>query len=170
MGLFPLILLLLVSWNLPFGPWREDYRYRQIKEHMANCYKRNEGPSSCPLFEGMSAKLVQAYEELGEQFSPDRPKEEQVWEWLSQRNHFARQGRRMTLCRFQAVVKGMKERMPCWQFDLFGRTYVALEEDYLRGRGLSQRLQQKASGSGDAVTEGGNTTSAQVLTFEDRAV
>lgn len=166
-GLFPLVLLLLISFNLPFGPFKEDMRHRQLVEHLSNCFKRNTA-KNCALFEGMASKLMKAYEALGEQFGEDRSKEEQLWEWMAQKSIFQRQGRRMTLCRFQAVVKGMKERLPMWHFDLFARTYVALEEDFLKGRGLQQKIQAKAAGQREQVTEGGNSTSTNVLGFEAR--
>ncbi len=59
--------------------------------------------------------------------SADRSKEEQVWDWLAERATFARQGRRVTKPRFQAVVAAMQDHIPYWHIDLFERVYVALE-------------------------------------------
>ena len=46
-GLSGLILIGVVSWNLPHGPMQDQLRYRQCKEHMASCY-RELTPENCP--------------------------------------------------------------------------------------------------------------------------
>lgn len=116
-GLFPLALLMVVSFNLPFGPMREDFRYVQLKAHMANCFQRN-GPGTSPLYQSLSAPLAEACKAMGYQFSNDRPLDDQVWELLSQRAHFVRQGRRCTMCRFQALTTTMGDRLPWWAIEL----------------------------------------------------
>lgn len=164
-GLFPLILLLLVSWNLPSGPFKEDFRHRQIVERMEQCFRRNS-PTACPLFEGMCSKKIQDFKDQGYPFSEDALADLQAWELMKARAHFPKQGRRITLCRFQAVVKALKDHNHSWHIELFGRTCVALEEYMLKGKALDQKMHLKAAGQAETVAEGGGTTSSNVLSFE----
>ena len=47
-GLGGLILLSVVSWNLPHGPKHTQLRYNQCKERMKSCYELMT-PETCPL-------------------------------------------------------------------------------------------------------------------------
>ena len=164
-GLRPLVLLLLVSFNLPFGPMREDYRHLQIKEHMRLCFERQCSHAQ-PLYVSLAGKIVEAYERMGHEFHDRTSREEQCWELLAARAHFCRQGRKATLCRFLAIVTTLRERLPYWYIDLFERTYVCIEEDFLKGRGL-ERLALRP-GPTEVVAEGGSSTNARVPQWDDK--
>lgn len=164
-GLFPLILLLLASWNRLFGSFKADFRHGQIVGHMEQCVRRSS-PTACPFFEGMCSNIIQDFKDQGYPFSEDALADLQAWELMKARADFPKQGRRITLCRFQAVVKTLKDHIHSWHTELFGRTYVALEEDMLKGKALEQKLHLNAAGQAETVAEGGGTTSSNAFGFE----
>lgn len=58
-GLRPLMLLMVCSLNLPFGPQKEDIRYLQIKYHMKQCFTKNNA-STQPLFQSLAGKVIES--------------------------------------------------------------------------------------------------------------
>ena len=147
----PLMLLMVVSMNLPFGPYKEDWRFHQIRDHMKHNFAKNTARTQ-PLFQALANHIIAAYEALGHFFSEDSEKDVQAWNLLKDRAWFSKQGRRITLCRFLAFISGLKHHLPEWALHLWERTYVALEEDYFKNKSL-QRLIIKPTRS-EAMQDG----------------
>ena len=100
-GLYGLVLLYVVSCNVPHGPDCEDLRVRQIKEH-CNWIYLSANPEDVELFIQYLDKLVAALKAMGVEFSGDNIARE-VWDYMSSRQLFAKQGRKTCMVRFQAV-------------------------------------------------------------------
>lgn len=164
-GLRPLVLLFLVSVNVPHGPIRDGWRLQQIKECLGRCYDSNT-PETTPLFMSMAAHLIEAFEKQGFEWATDlekKSKEQQVWEALRERNRLQKHGRRTQLVRFLALVQALRTHLPNWWVDLWERTWVALEEDFLKGRSLA-RMVIKAP----AAPEGETTTNPDHMQWDDK--
>lgn len=69
-GVWPLMLLYVISMNLPHGPDREDWRHNQIKQHLVDLYQ-NYQPDEVPLFEAMAPDIIDAMKKNGHRlFTP----------------------------------------------------------------------------------------------------
>ena len=64
MGWYNFVLLLLITWNLPFGPDDEHLRIAQIKEKMKHCYETMR-PEEVPEFLEMAPKMIEELEDNG---------------------------------------------------------------------------------------------------------
>ena len=127
-GLYGLVLLYVVSCNVPHGPDCEDLRYRQIKEHTTWLYK-NAKPEQVELFMQCLPKLVAALKAMGVEFSSDNIAQ-QVWDFMSNRQVFAKQGSKTCMVRFQAV-SSMLRTVSSFVFGLVVFLYPLTTPTYL---------------------------------------
>lgn len=95
LDIWDLLLILLVSWNLEFGPRQEESRRSDLRCALESCYK-GRLPSQTPLFLEYLPRMVAELEAHDIVVFPrDRSIEEEVWEWLSTRNRYGTMGRRV---------------------------------------------------------------------------
>ena len=166
-GLYPLVLLLVVGWNLLHGPDKEDTRWHQVREGLGDMYARSQW-YDVPLFVSMAPRIIASLRQMGVDFGPAEAPEAVAWSWMRKRAAFLRQGSHTVLSRFQAIAAGLKTHMPFWPIELYERTAVDLEEDFLVGKKFLQKFVARP-GRTDVVEEGGGTTSSAALTMESRA-
>ena len=88
-GLYGLVLLSVVSFNLPFGPDSEDLRQRQIQETMKHRYQHTR-PQDAVLFQHLLPRIIHALRKLGHAFqsSGGRELEDEVWAIMAERSMF----------------------------------------------------------------------------------
>lgn len=166
-GLFQLWLLLLVSWNMVYGPDDDNLRLHQLREAMESCFKKHT-PRSCPLFLELAPEMLKNLEEHGVQFSGEEDAETELWKWLEKRQKFVKAGRKTNLNRFQGSVTTAQRSLPYWWVDAFERVYTCLELDMMKGRQFMQRLVLR-SGPAEEVGETGSTNPKK-LTIESRSL
>ena len=106
-GLHSLVLVGMVSWNLMFGPDKEDMRYRQLKEHLDWLYENSE-PSQVPLFQHLAGYIIDAMLALGYSFTDMANADVEAWDYMRERSRFRRQGKKACLARFQALSATLK--------------------------------------------------------------
>lgn len=58
MDVFPLVILTLVVWNLPFGPWDQGARHQQVVAAMEEYFKGLDR-FTCPLFDAMKDVMAE---------------------------------------------------------------------------------------------------------------
>ena len=63
-NLYSLMLLGVISWNVPFGPDKEDQRFLQIKGHMAWVFE-NCQPTDLLLFQALLPRILGCMRRLG---------------------------------------------------------------------------------------------------------
>ena len=160
--------LMMCSWNLPGGPNNDVQRFLGFREAMAHAFSKLT-PDSCPLFQSMASDITSAFRAKGHEYPTEVPETDHTWRLLAERGWYVSPGNRTNLNRFQGGVARAIETQGDWAIDLFERTFTALESDFLRGKKLHERLVLK-HGSGEAVTEGGNRMSVDVVTIEDRSL
>jgi len=94
------------------------------------------------------------------QWTKDIPLEQEVWEHCKATDPFSRKGYQLNLNRFQGVIEVAEEwTLPRWSIDLWERTFVALEEDMLKGKGVAKLFlrpgpMEGVGGSGSTSNEG----------------
>ena len=98
-GLYPFVLLLMITHNLNHGPPKEeDLRYKQLCESRSYLYSKFTANTSV-LFQtrarGIAAELDGLYEA-----NPGQSREEALWEYLAGQAPFERKGHRAKLCEF----------------------------------------------------------------------
>jgi hypothetical protein len=62
--LFGFWLCMLISWNLPFGPDKDDMRYCQLRAAMQAYFKHNT-PRTAVLFQELAPLIIQEHEQSG---------------------------------------------------------------------------------------------------------
>lgn len=123
--LWDLWLLLMVSWNLEYGPWMEERRKAELQE--ATIYTRFS-LAEVPLYTEMAPMIIAELEAGGVAvFARERPVEEECWEWMSQRARTPASRRRIALNRFGGSLHAAQRNLPFWHLQLFERLLLALE-------------------------------------------
>lgn len=163
--LFSFWLCMLISWNVPFGPNKDDLRFDELRATLrgvlAQPYQENV------LFMAMANRLGDAFSRNGHVFSASEPLEPQIWEKLKEREWFVREGYRGNLCRFLALIACPRRHVSWWEVDEFERVACALDQNYLARNAFMQKVQLRIS-SAEAQAEG-STDSAKV-NLEDRTL
>lgn len=158
-------LLMLISFNLPFGPDRDDYRYHQMRDAM-KAYFATHCARDAYLYQSLSASIIAEHERAGVQYQGLQAPDEECWAFLAEMQHFAKVGRRTNLNRFMGSVEAAQANVPNWHTDLFERTWVCLSLDFLRGQKFLTRFKLRP-GAAEEVPEGGGTTSSAKMSIED---
>lgn len=138
-GLYPLILLWIISCNLLHGPGREDYRCAQLRDHMQELLKQPT-PVDVPLFQALAPRIIAAFEDSGADFVSGVSEELQAWRMLPERQAFLKEGPRATMCRFAGTLRA---NLPFWAIQQFERTHVALEEHFVSNASFVKHLRLK---------------------------
>lgn len=145
-------LLRLVHVNLLHGSDKENFRHEQFKAHLQE--ELEQAHTDSPLFMSLSGRIVEALRSLGYAFDTETPGEEQAWEYLRERAQQLPEGKRTTMCRFQAVAGSLRANMPWWSVHLYERVLVGLQEDFLHNRTFINKFARRQVGQADEPDEG----------------
>ena len=168
LGLWNLWLLLLVTWNLEFGPHRDSERRNQIRTLLDTVYKFRK-PHEVPIFEAAAPTIAAELEAAGlASFPRERPLNEELWDWLKTDNAAGTMGRRVAMNRFGAPQHAAMYGQGLWSKRLMERTVLALEQDWLTGEKFLEKMQIKpgAPEAGGETSEVG--TNPKLITVSDK--
>ena len=123
-------LLLLISWNLPWGPSDDEYRRNQLDEAMKHFYAINTEEN--PLYQNHCFGIAQDLEDAGiVTFPRGRPLEEDVFEYVKSQSLLAKTDRRTSNCRFGGTLVSAIYNLPLWGMQTSQRQYTALKPGHL---------------------------------------
>jgi hypothetical protein len=94
--------------------------------------------------------------------------EQELWDYVMRESFSRRFGSKINANRFLGTVHAAHHNSRFWAIDCFVRTYVALELDMLKVRGLAERLQLQCSAN-EEPGEAPTATSGR-LSIEDRSL
>jgi len=167
-GLYQLWLLLVVSWNLPHGPDRDDMRFHQLREATEHLFETTT-PGSCPLFLGHSHEMVRELRDAGVDFPGEAGVEQELWNYLKKRGFYVTVGSRFNMCRFQSCIATAEDNVGTWLVDWLERTHAAVVLDFLHGKALENKIILMSSAA-DEVPEGGGSTNPAKVSVQDRTL
>lgn len=168
-GVWNLILLCVISWNLDYGPWQEESRRTELEHAMTIIYSKYT-PADCPVFQAALPRMVVELESAGiVSFDRERPLEEEVWDFLGERSRKPAAGRRTALNRFLGAYNAASKFGPWWSVTLWERTALAIESGSLRGRHLAEKVATKAQ-EADMAASANTSTDGKRLQLEDRTL
>ena len=153
-GVKGLWLLMLVSWNLPWGWEREALRLQELRDSMKELFSLFNARNCC-LFLELVSEIIEDHEMADIIYPGEADPDLECWHQVHARVCLQKFGRRTTMCRFLGSLTTAKEMLPRWGEDKFIRTYLAVEKDMLKGGKLMTSI---SVGPADAVTEGGGST------------
>ena len=168
-GLWPLWLLMLITWNLEFGPYQDSERKDQLRAVLSNIYQHKQ-PCDVPLFEAYSPATIDELEAGGTcEFDHSEILSLQLWDYLSTENRAGNMGRRIALNRFGAGVAANRNGLRLWHKRLFERTILALEMDLVTNKTL-QKMPKLKPGLPEMGSEGGGSTNPKLLQLSNKSV
>ena len=167
-GTWEFWLLLLISWNLEWGPWSDEGRRNQLDEAMEKVYKTH--PHEHPLYMSLVGDMVRELED-GEVvlFAREKEVEFELWEFLKQRPRNPVSQRKVALNRFGGAYHASIKSLPWWSVMLWERTIFALESDMLKGAKLADKLGKKIQDAEKASLQNQSTDSRRV-SLDDRTL
>lgn len=168
MDLYPFWVFMLVSWNLPHGPFQDDLRYAQLRQAMKDVYEKCS-PHENVLYQEFFPIIARDFAAAGIELPGVEDPLLEVWALLKEREAMRGKGRSCNMNRFMGVVEEPERRLPHWGVDLWERTHVALELDFMKGKGLAERIKVRCA----AADEGGQAagrTSQGISNVEDKTL
>jgi hypothetical protein len=160
--------LMLVDWNMPYGPRKgDDYRLFQMGALLRKLYETHH--TEVPLYSEFVSDIVACLRRL-DQLPGNGAPEDEAWEWMKFRSLFGKTGKRTTMSRFTGTVYANHKNTPYWPIDEFESTYVCMEMGLL-GEKQVQSLKLKGQTAEAALNgERSGSTAITVQTVDDAAV
>ena len=158
---------MLISWNLPHGPWQDDQRWQQLHEHTVKILQESSTHDNALFLEyanDMEAELRMHKISLPEADSI----EASLWNYLGEYVLSQRKGYRCNLNRFLGSLSVAKKNLPQWSMQLWERTAMAIEMDMLHGKKFEQLLVRPSPA--EAAEESKGTTARTQPGVEDRTL
>lgn len=142
-GLMPHTSLMMLTWNVPHGPWAEDRRYGEVVECFNNFFRTTSVPEDSWLFMELLPRMIFDLNDPGLVGNPEAA--QLVFDRLRHDNPFANKGAKVNFNRFMSAVKAAEEETARWTFRLFAYMMTCLEQDYLAGSRFVKLLQKSES-------------------------
>lgn len=131
-GMWGVVLLTMLVYNLPHGPFSEDTRFQQTREAVAEMIATRSAEDSA-LFNDMVGDIrwEMSFDEGGEGLSDN-----DIWDMIPTMECFQKKGYRVNANRFMGWVKLSTKEAPQWTMRKLVYTYIAIEADMLAGKNL----------------------------------
>lgn len=157
------MLLWLVTFNIPVGPWHTDSRWHECKEALATLLAEHE-PRSCPLFMDMAPSMLSdpAYADLSCSSDPYAA----LWQRLRTESPWQTKGVKVVKSRFLAFARRAARELRHIHARAFGYLYVCMEQGFLNDKSIEQFFVRSRL----AEEPAGGTTSAAHETDEEKAL
>eukprot|EP00974_Lingulodinium_polyedra_P063963 6177033-Lingulodinium_polyedra.AAC.1 len=131
-GLTSLMKLMMVTINVPHGPWSEDTRWKQCQQALEEHFEHFT-PLTSELFRSLAPGM------LADQVTcPDaevvEASEEQLWQELRDSAVWRKKGAKVNWNRFMGTITEARHLLPVWHMMLFGFLLTCLELDMLRSK------------------------------------
>lgn len=125
-GLSSFFYLLLLTLNVPSGPWSEDARFKQVAQALETLF-RHEDLGMCPLFQDMLPALAKELQvcDTSESVEGD------VWRLLGASPAWRRKGRKVVRSRFLGVITTGRDFMQEWHQRSFGYSITCIEMGFM---------------------------------------
>ena len=155
-GVWELVLLMLISWNLEHGPRQDAARRIQFWDGLNHFYQ-GRTPQEMPMFMAGAPAMIKQLEDAGvAEFPREKAVELELWDWLVARNHARQLGRRTSAWRYGALMAAHRKNAPYWEVQSFERSVMAMETDVLKGKKLIEKVTiskaDSSSAAGDSST------------------
>ena len=154
-GLWNHVNLMILTWNVPHGPWSEDQRYSQLKRHWRNIFDTCEQPEQSPLFMGLVHRIIFDRNLKGD----NRSLVHLIWEKCKgdEWNPFEKKGCKLSKNRFMGPIEKGIDEEDMWTINYLGFMHCCMEEGWLSDAKMKKiQLAQKAT----AQEEANRTTKA----------
>lgn len=168
-GCWDFWLLMLITWNLEFGPWQEAGRRNELGDTLGNLYTNFE-PFECLLFLHHVGQMVKDLEDHNVYILPlTKSLEAELWDFLGNRVRNPVAGRRAALNRFGGAYHPAKKCKAWWTVMQWERTYLAMEQDMLRGKDFQAKL-RKTAAPAEASAIPKSSTDGRRIRLGDRTI
>ena len=164
-GLKSFMYTLLLTINVPVGPWCEDARFCQVVQALDELLA-NENPHTCPLFMELFPRIVQ---ETGkDSYDVQGNLEQQIWNELRSNSPWTLKGTKVVKSRFLGLISTWRKEAKWWSRRLFGYLYTCLELGFMPAPTQKlDKLKVKDTAGKEAEKPG---TSAKKESSEEEAV
>lgn len=126
-GAKQLCLMLLISFNIPHGPWSEDARFSQCATAFSSLLEEQDA-ASCPLFQNMLPQMLN--ESAAKDLAGDDTAQN-LWSYLMSENPFMRTNSKLVKSRFMAFCRFARQEAKHFTLRAFVYIYVCLEMGWL---------------------------------------
>lgn len=124
------MLIALISYNVPCGPWSDDIRFHQVRQAMEDQFA-SENPSQCPLFLSMQDAMINDGDHY-DVLSCERP-EHELWRRCQEYSPWLRKAGKCVVNRFLGMRRRAKEETAVWTMRSWACQYTALEMGFFKG-------------------------------------
>lgn len=163
-GIKPQMLLWMIAFNIPQGPWHSDARWHEVRSALQELFSESDARSS-PLFMAMAPSILQdpAYADIVEESGDPY---DLLWQRLGAEHPFLTKGVKQVKSRFMSFLRKAKSELQVIHSRAFGYLYVCLEQGYLNDKNIEAINLPKVSPPEPATA----TTHPGKETMEERAL
>ena len=147
-GATAMMALNCVRFNVPHGPRKGDeLRRHQLRGVMDKIYLRH--PSELPTFGQHGGDILRTLDALNIDLPGRETKELEAFRYLGANFSLRSSGRRVHMCRFNAMPYALVKKNQVWSIDEFELKCLCLEEDWLASRKLVKVISDKTAAAAD---------------------
>ena len=118
---------ILVTRNIPHGPWAEYIRFAQIKQSMTEHFEFTL-PAECPLFQSLARSMLNDTGDL--HLAGEEDAEDNLWNELAHADPYQKKGATGNLNRFMSTIRELRALDKNWHKLLYAYFHLAIELDF----------------------------------------
>ena len=143
LGATAMMTLNCVRFNVPHGPRKGDeLRRHQLRGCMEKIYLRHH--SELATFGHRAGDILRTLDALNIDLPGKESKEIEAFRYLGENFCLRPSGRRVHMCRFNAIPYALVKKNQVWSIDEWELTTLCLEEDWLASKKLIEVVSDKA--------------------------
>jgi hypothetical protein len=158
------MLLWLITFNVPHGPYESDSRFQEARKVMDDVFANHE-PRDCPLFKAMLPDMLNDAEYAD--LDAEEDAEQAVWQRLKEQHPWHTKGSKLVKGRFMAFSRAARREVKHMTARGFGYLMACMEMNFITDKSLDKMVLLKAAGDEAAEMK---TTSSKLETVEEKTV
>ena len=162
-GLWTWAVLMMLSFNVPCGPYTSDQNFKHCKES-ADALYNVESPKEMPLVRANVSGII---DDLGEpELLASADPDAEVWQRCKDENPWQVRGEKVLMNRFLGFVHKLRSEVKQMSMRALHYQYVTIEEDMLGGSKFEKMTVMQTP----TAAEHADGTSMKVVTLDEKAL
>ena len=128
-GMYPFILAMLVTRNIPHGPWSEDIRFNQMQQSMTEHFEFTLS-AECPLFQSLARSMLNDTGDL--HLAGEEDTEDNLWNELAHVGPY-KKAAKGNINRFMSTIRELRALDKNRHKLLYAYVHLAIELDFFSG-------------------------------------
>ena len=158
-NLWPYMQSMMITKNIPHGPWSEDMRFKQAQQIMVE-HIFNTGSSECSMFQALAFNMLR--DRCEEHLAGEDGTEENLWDSLLTDDVWRKRGCKGVINRFMGVIRELRGSDQDWSRLTYSYQLLGTELDFFKGKNVLNMLLPGSSADHAAEAAQASSSSASL--------